>query len=54
MSRRSVLASRLRALFTRGRLERELDEELRRHLGVCSPPKRVACQTSAVKTVVTD
>jgi hypothetical protein len=29
MSKRSVLASRLRALFTRGRLERELDEELR-------------------------
>ena len=32
MSKRSVLASRLRALFTRGRLERELDEELRFHI----------------------
>lgn len=32
MSKRRVLASRLRALFTRGRLERELDEELRFHI----------------------
>src|SRR5262245_54216958 len=32
MSRRSVLAARIRALFFRRRLERELDDEIRFHL----------------------
>ena len=32
MSRRGVLAARLRGLFARNRLERELDDEVRFHL----------------------
>jgi macrolide transport system ATP-binding/permease protein len=42
MSRRSVLFARLRALMTRNRLDRELDEELRFHLEMQTEDNRRA------------